>query len=813
MIRIQGLDKTYNARSANPIHVLNHLDVTFEDKGLVVLLGPSGSGKTTLLNVVGGLDKADQGVIEFYGQTIPKYRSSAWDVIRNQHVGTIFQNYYLLNDETVYENIALTLRMIGLTEPQELHERVDLLLKAVKMEAYKNRKASQLSGGQQQRIAIARALAKNPDVILADEPTGNLDSRNTLAIMRMIRMIADHKLVIMVTHEEHLARQFANRILRLRDGQIISDEVNQPVSQFNLALENEIYLKDLTQAALLTENKARFQLHHDASLSDVLDVHVVVKDQTIYIKIPQANQQKVVIVDDHSEVMFKEGSAKDAVQETTDALPTIDLEALPKPLRSKKRRHVLSGLDALRMAFKKIAQSSRGGKLLYLGFALAGAVIALAGAFLGSIFIIHPSLSRVMPVETVAIERNQVARLSDFTALEALPGVLGSTMSSRVTLDLRLPPLYQNQSFATLQAPWLDAERLSASDLIHGRLPQAPNEVVIDRFIAEDLMTQSRVVALGVNRLDLFLNMALNLSRYGLGEVAIVGVANGVSQAVYGDPDIALAIALYEATIAQQPYSLLSTVQEDLTLLAGRFPQAANEIVQPRGLVLDANLEAFEPRTVTLFDQTYTVVGVFEKADDGFYRTSLMTVDAAQAVVFARLDTNANLYLYTTQASSVIRALEAQNINASDVVATREAQARSQNLISFSGLLIFTIIALVASSLSFYFIIRTSMIERIYDLGVYRSLGISRWDIQKLFVIEGALLTTMSSVVGYFAMSYLLYQIQNASLELVNVLQITPLTLGVGVVFIYLINLGAGLLPISLLLRKTPSEINAQYDI
>lgn len=813
MIRIQGLDKTYNKRSANPIHVLNRLDVTFENKGLVVLLGPSGSGKTTLLNVVGGLDKADHGIIEFSDQTIDKYRSSVWDVIRNQQVGTIFQNYYLLNDETVYENIALTLRMIGLTEDAALHERVDLLLKAVKMEGYKHRKASQLSGGQQQRVAIARALAKNPDVILADEPTGNLDSRNTLAIMRMIRSIADHKLVIMVTHEEHLARQFANRIIRLRDGQIISDDVNQPVSQFNLALENEIYLQDLTAAADLSENKARFQLHHDASLEDTLDVHVVVKDQTIYIKIPNAQHKKLVVVDDHSEVMFKEGSAKEALQETTDALPSIDLEALPKPLRSKKRRHVLSGLEALSMAFKKIAQSSRGGKLLYVGFALAGAVIALAGAFLGSIFIIHPSVSRVMPLETVALQRNQFSHTSDFEALEALPSVLGSSMTQTHALDLRLPPLYQNQSFTNFQAPWIDAQRLNARDLIHGRLPQAPNEVVIDRFVAEELMQQSRVIALGVNRLDLFLNMALNLSRYGLGEYAIVGVADGVSQAVYGDPEVAIAMALFEATVNVQPYSLLALVEDDITLFAGRLPQADNEVIQPRGLLFLASPEAFEPVTVTLFDQPYTVVGVFEKAYDVFYRSSLMTTQAATSVVFNQLSADANLYLYTSHAASVIRSLEAQNVNGTNVVAAAEAQARSQNLVSFSGLLIFTLIALAASSLSFYFIIRTSMIERIYNLGVYRSLGISRWDIQKLFVIEGALLTTMSSVVGYLAMSYVLYQIQNASLELVNVLQITPLTLGLGVVFIYLINLVSGLLPVSLLLRKTPSEINAQYDI
>ena len=189
MIKIEKLNKYYNRKKSNEIHVINDLSLELPSKGLVVLLGPSGSGKTTLLNVLGGLDKVQSGTIVFGDKEIKGYKSKTWDEIRNKEVGYIFQNYNLLTNLTVYDNIALTLRMVGVVDKDEIDKRIDYILENIGMINYRKRRAYQLSGGQQQRVAIARALAKNPKVIIADEPTGNLDSKNTIEIMNIIKKI------------------------------------------------------------------------------------------------------------------------------------------------------------------------------------------------------------------------------------------------------------------------------------------------------------------------------------------------------------------------------------------------------------------------------------------------------------------------------------------------------------------------------------------------------------------------------------------------------------------------------------------------
>jgi len=191
MIKLQSVNKYYNKRKNNEIHVLKDISLTLQEHGMVVLLGPSGSGKTTLLNVMGGLDSIHSGTIECLDKTFTRYQANHWDTLRAIEIGVIFQNYNLIMQETVFENIAITLRMLGYKDEALIENRVMSLLQAVKMERFYKRRAVQLSGGQQQRVAIARSLAKKPRLLITDEPTGNLDSKNTYDVMRILRKVAD----------------------------------------------------------------------------------------------------------------------------------------------------------------------------------------------------------------------------------------------------------------------------------------------------------------------------------------------------------------------------------------------------------------------------------------------------------------------------------------------------------------------------------------------------------------------------------------------------------------------------------------------
>ncbi|HRX92313.1 MAG TPA: ABC transporter ATP-binding protein, partial [Candidatus Izemoplasmatales bacterium] len=190
MIKIIDLNKYFNKGRSNEIHVIDHTSLEFPETGLIAITGPSGCGKTTLLNVIGGLDRFHSGEIDFDETKIMKYKSLQWDLVRNKYIGYIFQNYNLLPDKTVFENVEISLNMAGLYDKEKVEERINYVLESVGMYNYRRRNVQALSGGQQQRVAIARAIAKDPKVVLADEPTGNLDVNNTFEIMSIIKKIS-----------------------------------------------------------------------------------------------------------------------------------------------------------------------------------------------------------------------------------------------------------------------------------------------------------------------------------------------------------------------------------------------------------------------------------------------------------------------------------------------------------------------------------------------------------------------------------------------------------------------------------------------
>ena len=225
MVRLENVNKYFNRRKKNEIHVINDTSLNMENKGLIALLGPSGCGKTTLLNVIGGLDKVNGGRVYINGEKITGRRAGKVDKIRNLNVGYIFQNYNLVDNMTVFDNVAIALKMVGVKDKKEIEEKVNYVLEKVGMYRYRNRYADMLSGGERQRVGIARAIVKNPAIVIADEPTGNLDSKNTLEVMNIIKAISEDKLVILVTHEEQLADFYASRIIRILDGRVVSDVI------------------------------------------------------------------------------------------------------------------------------------------------------------------------------------------------------------------------------------------------------------------------------------------------------------------------------------------------------------------------------------------------------------------------------------------------------------------------------------------------------------------------------------------------------------------------------------------------------------
>ncbi len=249
MIEVKNLKKTYNVKG-NITKALDDVSIQFPERGMVFLLGKSGSGKSTLLNVIGGLDKVDSGEIIIKGKSSSSFSGSDFDSYRNTFVGFIFQEYNILNEFSVEDNIALALELQGKKKDKE---KVLELLKQVDLEGFAKRKPNTLSGGQKQRIAIARALIKNPEIIMADEPTGALDSNTGKQVFDTLKKLSKEKLIIVVSHDRDFAEIYGDRIIELADGKIISDmskfhiEPKEISGNINVINDNVLSIKDVNE--------------------------------------------------------------------------------------------------------------------------------------------------------------------------------------------------------------------------------------------------------------------------------------------------------------------------------------------------------------------------------------------------------------------------------------------------------------------------------------------------------------------------------------------------------------------------------------
>ena len=221
MLQLKNIVKSYTVGELTQV-ALKGISLNFRENEFVSILGQSGSGKTTMLNIIGGLDRYDSGNLVINGVSTKKYRDADWDAYRNTSIGFVFQSYNLIPHQNVLSNVEMALTLSGVSRKERRKRAVEVLNK-VGLQDHIHKKPNQLSGGQMQRVAIARALINNPDILLADEPTGALDTETSIQIMNLLKQIAEEKLVIMVTHNPELAEVYSTRIVNLKDGQITSD--------------------------------------------------------------------------------------------------------------------------------------------------------------------------------------------------------------------------------------------------------------------------------------------------------------------------------------------------------------------------------------------------------------------------------------------------------------------------------------------------------------------------------------------------------------------------------------------------------------
>lgn len=251
MLELKNIKKTYHVGDIET-KALDDISVSFREKEFVSILGTSGSGKTTCLNIIGGLDRYDSGELIIKGKKTSDFKDKDWDAYRNNSVGFVFQSYNLIMHLSIVANVELGMTLSGVSK-EEKHKRALEVLEKVGLKNHLHKKPNQLSGGQMQRVAIARALANNPEILLCDEPTGALDTTTSIQIMDLIKEVAKDRLVIMVTHNPELAEKYSDRIIRFKDGKIISDS-----NPYNEKPESENFSLKKTSMSFLTALRLSF---------------------------------------------------------------------------------------------------------------------------------------------------------------------------------------------------------------------------------------------------------------------------------------------------------------------------------------------------------------------------------------------------------------------------------------------------------------------------------------------------------------------------------------------------------------------------
>ena len=808
MIKLEKVNKYFYRHKKNQIHVINNTSVELKDKGLVSLLGPSGCGKTTLLNVIGGLDKINKGRIYVNGKKISKRPSFIVDRIRNANIGYIFQDYNLVETMTVFDNVALALRINGIKNKKEIKARVNYVLEKVGMYKHRNRPVTALSGGERQRVGIARAIVKNPKIVIADEPTGNLDSKNTIEVMNIIKTISKNRLVILVTHERELAEFYSDRILEIEDGKIIKDRKNENDDALDYRLNNTIYLKDFDVQKKIGNDDVAISYYGDKH--DKIDIKLVVKNGNIYIQSNKNN--KIEVIDEDSGIELVNDHYKKI---TYDDNYEFDLESVSNPKYKTRYSSIFNPITSIINGLKKVRDYTLLKKVLLIGFFLSGAFIMYS---ISSMFGIN-QIDETKFIKynknylTVVLKKIKPETLETFEKDENVNYALIS--NSVVSLGMPYDDYYQSSYLSeSITGSLSSINMITKEDIIAGNYPEKENEIVIDQMVYDKLDETGTCRLIGISDSSKMIGRKILLGNKK--EYIIVGIVDLKSPSIYTYESEFVNIIYLSSSADEQGFTKSSTDANELQLVdykmfagdywlrKGRHPENDYEVVIDYALRDTYKLNKTIDFKVN--DRKLTVVGYYSSntvSDKFFVNTN--------TIKYQLLSDKENLSIYVKDKDAAIEKYkEEYNIQDSYDYSKKEYLKEKEKTVksTMKASAIFLIISLV----EIYLMIRSSFLSRIKEIGIYRAIGVKKIDIYKMFYGEIVAITTFSSLLGIFLLAYILKE-----LSFVNMIKdrflINWYIVVLAIVFVYTFNIVIGLIPVYRLIRKTPAQILSRTDV
>ncbi len=688
MIEVNNLRKNYGA-----LEVINDTTLRLPEKGLVAFLGESGSGKTTLLNVIGGLDSYKSGSISYDDIKFDKYKMDEIDSYRRNHFGYIFQNYNILEDKTVTENLLIALHIIGIYDKDECNKRIKNALEAVGLYKFRKKLAGALSGGQMQRVSIARALIKHNDVIIADEPTGNLDSESTIQIIHILKKLSLSSLIILVTHDIELANTYADYIYHIKDG--VLDEYKEVNN--NDILENEVLYSDESYD---TSKETKFNLN-------------LIKEEIC---------------------LFFKGSLKNKI-------------------------------------FKII-------------FFLIGFIFL----FLNIIFCINDS-KKIYDIP--ALEEVYTINPSNSTNKMSLSHDIADAIDKGYIDNLYAKP-EKNDLYLVIGISVyfkLDIANFYNSSLIKsiilGEIPKSSDEMVISKKIADDLIKTGYYKSY---------DEIINLTPGGY---KIVGISDDEQAFVFAPNKP----AKYFHDISYNYYDnsyRLNSYNETLEI-EGSTPKKLTDIIVSTQFLINRKLKVGQQ-----LPNGDTICASFESNSESFY--------ALDERVFIEAIKKEEIECTVSNLKKISGYLSFKTINKYNTLYLNNLDEYNQLKYLY---ITFEIGLSIICGVYIFFSMKARMLEDIYEIGVRRELGQSRRNVALKYLLKNFIMVTFTIVLGYIISSAIYSIIANiinsAGGNFPNIL--VEVSTYLSIITIYVMSLIFGIIPILLLLRKTPAQIVRKYDI
>lgn len=763
MLEIKNISKSYVTGTFTQ-KALDNFSLKFRREEFVSILGQSGSGKTTLLNIIGGLDKYDEGDLIINDKSTKSFKEKDWDAYRNNCIGFIFQNYNLITHISILENIEMGMTLSGVGSKEKREKALEALRK-VGLEEHAHKKPNQLSGGQMQRVAIARALATDPDIILADEPTGALDSKTSQQIMKLIKEISKDKLVIMVTHNRQLAEEYSTRIVELKDGELISDSnpikkveketetfsIRKTAMSFLTALKlsfNNIKTKKGRTAltafassigiigiALILSLSNGFKIEIDNFEKDSLsEAPIIISQQSM-----KLDEETILKMQDQHQSAEKYPNSKkvyvlDDVMESMTHTNVITKEYIDYIKKIDKK--TVSGISYQKSTGLNIINQSKDGYNL-----VNNTIMGM------STWTLLPS--KLNDEDSGVIENNYDILAGKIDENE--PGLI-------LQLDSR------NQIYSsTLKQLGLSGEEVSFDDILNKELKVIPNDIYYNQH-GEYFIPNTDYESLYNNEKSITIKVQAIIR--GKKEKEVLTSTTG----------IAYTNALVDLVIKNNKDSAIVKAQQDKDYnILTKEPFDETSITNTKETVLGYLGAESVPVAVYIYPNSFeskdSITTYLDKYNDGKEeQDEIRYVDMA----------------------SMISALSGNIMDAITIV-----------LIAFSS------ISLVVSSIMIGIITYISVLERTKEIGILRALGARKKDIKRVFNAETFIIGIFSGILGIAIARILIIPtniiIENAS-QLSNVAKLNPIHAIILITVSVTLTILGGLIPASMASKKNPVE-------